>query len=241
MDFAPRVPWPPDFPDVFVHTTVKLRDGHPDYAAAKSGRADAALRLAADIMDGAVIRELGAFCSEDARLLPVSAKESTGFNGIPDAMAAILSRTLGIPADRDQVVQTNVVSHTRADGWHRLSSPATFDGAVQPDCAYILVDDHVGLGGTLANLRGYVETRGGRVVAATTLTKSRDSDRLALRRETHDALHARFGGDLDDFWREIFGHGLDCLTEPEAGYLLRSDGLDRIRDRLAPGEEAGSA
>lgn len=36
---------------------------------------------------------------------------------------------------------------------------------------YVLVDDHVGLSWTLANLRGYIETRGGRVIAMTTLTE----------------------------------------------------------------------
>ena len=31
----------------------------------------------------------------------------------------------------------------------------------------------------------------------------------------------------------VLGFGLDVLTEAEAGYLLRSASVDRIRDRLA--------
>jgi hypothetical protein len=33
-----------------------------------------------------------------------------------------------------------------------------------------LVDNHVGMGGTLANLRGHVEANGGAIVLMTTLT-----------------------------------------------------------------------
>jgi len=52
-----------------------------------------------------------------------------------------------------------------------LVASAIFDGEVQPGAAYVLVDDHIGLGGTLANLRGYGEVRGGSVIAITTLTE----------------------------------------------------------------------
>lgn len=77
-----------------------------------------------------------------------------------------------------EIVQTNKVGHTRARSSQRLVTPATFGGSVESDMNYVLVDDHVGLGGTLANLRGYVEARGGIVIAMTTLTESRDGRRI---------------------------------------------------------------
>ena len=58
-----------------------------------------------------------------------------------------------------------------------------FDGEVEHGAAYILVDDHVELGGTLANLRGNVEARGASFIAITTLTESRDAKRILLRPE----------------------------------------------------------
>lgn len=61
----------------------------------------------------------------------------------------------------------------------------------------MLVDDHVGLGGTLANLKGHIETHGGKVVAMTTLTESRDGRHIALRRETLDMLWERHGDRLE--------------------------------------------
>ena len=56
--------------------------------------------------------------------------------------------------------------HTGADGFSRLARPAEFVGVVQAGCEYVLVDDFVGMGGTRANLKGYIESKGGRVLAA---------------------------------------------------------------------------
>ena len=52
------MPWPAGFPDVVVHTTVAVRDAHPAYGAAKSGDAEAALRLASDLLNREAIERL---------------------------------------------------------------------------------------------------------------------------------------------------------------------------------------
>jgi hypothetical protein len=52
-----------------------------------------------------------------------------------------------------------VVAHTGADGFARMARPAEFAGTIQKGCEYVLVDDFVGMGGTLANMRGYIPTR----------------------------------------------------------------------------------
>ena len=229
-----RLPWPADFPDVVVHTTVALRDGHPDYGSAKAGDPDAALTLAIDLLDGSAINNLrGTIGGRRALLLPVIADETTGFNAIPDAMAQVLGRDLDLPVIAGEIVQTNKVGHTRAPAFQRLVTPAMFDGEVQPGAAYVLVDDHVGLGGTLANLRGYVDARGGSVIAITTLTESRDAKRISLRPETRDMLWERHGEELDQLWQAQFKHGIDCLTEVEALQLCRQQSVAAIEGFLA--------
>ena len=229
-----RLPWPPDFPHVVVHTTVALRDGHPGYASAKAGDPGAALTLAIDLLHGAAIETLrSAIAGRPALLLPVIADETTGFNAIPDAMAQVLGRALDLPVIAGEIVQTNKVGHTRAPAFQRLVTPAMFDGQVQPGAAYVLVDDHVGLGGTLANLRGYVEARGGSVIGITTLTESRDAKRISLRPETRDVLWERHGEELDQLWQAQFGHGIDCLTEVEALQLCRQQSVAGIEGFLA--------
>jgi adenine/guanine phosphoribosyltransferase-like PRPP-binding protein len=229
-----RVPWPADFPHVIIHTDVKTRDTHPDYPAAKAGDADAALALAVDLISDDAVQALRDMLDDrHALLLPVVAEEATGFNAIPDAMAQVLAAKLNLPAVAGEIVQVNKVGHTRAPSFQRLVTPAAFDGRVEAGCDYVLVDDHVGLGGTLANLRGHVETHGASVIAMTTLTESRDANRISLRSETLAMLRARHGKPLDQLWESQFGYGIDCLTEVEAQNLCRQPSVAAIEDFLA--------
>jgi hypothetical protein len=228
-----RAPWPPDFPEVIVHTTAAIRDAHPDYATAKAGARGAAVRIARDLMAPAGVETIRAvLAGRQPILLPVRAIEAHGVNLIPDAMAHELARLLGLTVTTE-ILQTNTVGHTRASGYHRLVFQPTFAGDVERGRSYLAIDDHVGLGGTLANLRGHVEAEGGRVIAATTMSASRRSEILALRPETHQSLREKHGDPLEQLWQEQFGFGLDRLTEAEAGYLLRSASVDTIRAGMA--------
>lgn len=231
--------WLPGFPEVIVHTTVALRDAHPDYGAAKAGAREAAVRLACALLsDSAVARIQDSLGDLRPIAVPVRAIETTGINLIPDAMAHELGRRLGLPVT-SEIVQTNTVGHTRASGYHRLAFQPEFAGEVLPARSYVLVDDHVGLGGTLANLRGHIEREGGSVILATTLSASRQSEILALRPKTLHDLRGKHGEPLERYWRESFGFGLDALTEAEAGYLLRTASIDAIRDRMAEARGSG--
>lgn len=46
------------------------------------------------------------------------------------------------------------MAHTGANGFGRLARQPFFEGVVTAGQDYVLVDDFVGMGGTLANLRG---------------------------------------------------------------------------------------
>lgn len=233
-----RFPWPPGFPDVVVHRRLAERDNHPAFAAAKSGDAVAATRLAQDLLTREGIDRLGAeILGRDALFVPVTALETTGFNAIPDAMAGIIGVVLGLRVQSGVIVQSNRVGHTRANGWHRLVTPAEFEGPVGIGRNHVLVDDHVGFGGTLANLRGHIESLRGAVVAMTTLTETREARRIAVRAETLNVLRENHGQALETLWRDTFGHGLDCLTDVEAAYLARQPSVDAIRDRMAEAAE----
>ena len=92
LRLPPRTPWQAGFPDVEIHTTVLLRDGHPDYAAAKAGDPMAALSLATDLLSGPTAERIGLELRDEMFvLLPITALETTGFNAIPDAMAQVLA------------------------------------------------------------------------------------------------------------------------------------------------------
>jgi hypothetical protein len=91
-----------------------------------------------------------------------------------------------------------------------------------------------------ASLRAHIESHGGRVLLTTTLSASRGSEVLALRRETLQDLRRKHGDALERDWEEEFGYGLDALTEAEAGYLFRQPSLDAIRARLARARGRGA-
>ena len=236
MKQPPRVAWRQDFPDAVLLAPESQTRRHPEYAAAKSGDAAAARRLVDAIVEDsglAAVRTLldGA---TDGRPMLVSAHayERDGFNAIPIALTQLISERLGTPFDTN-VVQTNIVGHTGADGYGRLARQAAFDGVVERSRQYVMVDDFIGQGGTLANLRGWVEKKGGTVVGAVGLTGKPYSAKLKVTKEQLHGLRQRHGRNFEKWWREHFGHPFDCLTQSEARYLARSPDADTIRNRLA--------
>jgi hypothetical protein len=137
---------------------------------------------------------------------------------------------LGLPT-ANGVLQINLVTHTGADGYHRLARPALFDGEVNAG-EYLLVDDFIGQGGTLANLKGFLESRGGKVIGATTLTGKAYSARLRLEPETLRTLREKHGNELEEWWLATFGYGFEGLTESEARYLSRAEDAHAISTRI---------
>ena len=160
----PRTKWG-EFPDVLIHANESAVKQHLHYWAAKTGDAVAADDLVRDTINSDKIDALLSLLSgHQPILVSAHAYEQNGVNAIPEVFADELSVRLGWNVDGG-VVQVNVVSHTGADGFSRLARQAEFDGAIQSGAEYVLVDDFIGMGGTLANLRGYIETNGGKVLA----------------------------------------------------------------------------
>lgn len=228
-----------DFPDVLIHSEESVVKRHPDYPAAKAGDIDAARRLVeATLNEQVVLAAVRELASSNASIASVHAHEAEGINRIPAVLAEVLAERLGLQAE-ESVVQINRSGHTGADGYHRLAHPALFDGEVERGRNYFLVDDFVGQGGTIANLKGFIETRGGRVILASTLTGKPYSAKLALEPATLKALRAKHGDRLESWWKEAFGYGFEFLTESEARYLERADEAQLIRDRLIAARQAG--
>jgi hypothetical protein len=236
----PRTPWQSGFPSVVIHAPESGVKNHLDYWAAKRGDADAALRLVQATMSVDAVDALRSLIeSRRPTLVSAHALEREGVNAIPEALADELARLLDLPVD-SSVVQTNVVSHTGADGFSRLARQAAFTGEIFAGTDYVMVDDFVGQGGTLANLKGIIEAAGGSVIAATALTGKSHSAALAPTAEQIALLRAKHGKELEIWWNERFGHGFDCLTQSEARYLERTQDAHIIRNRIAEAEQTGN-
>jgi hypoxanthine-guanine phosphoribosyltransferase len=228
-----------DFPNVRICANEPVATRHPLYAEAKIGDPKAADALVEDVLSAVSSGVLGGVLGAGRpRLLAVHAVEAAGMNAIPRVFARRLAQRFDLQLETG-IVQINRVTHTKADGYHRLALPAVFDGVVKT-ADYVLVDDFVGQGGTFANLRGHVEMQGGRVTGAISLAGKNRSAQLRPNRSTLQKLREKHGNQLEEWWVSTFGYGLDRLTESEAGYLFRSDSFVTITTRLAAARRTGN-
>ena len=230
MQQATRFPWS-HFPAVFIHAPESFVKTHHAYAAAKSGDIFAAMELVGDAVSIKTLEQLWKRFDDHAPVLvSVHAEEGSGENAIPDAMASVISAFLKWPQER-RITQANKVSHTGASGYQRLQRQVIFKGEVVIGLNYLLVDDFIGQGGTLANLRGHILAQQGCVIGVTVLTGKDYSAELAVASTSLSELRRKHGH-IEYWWRQRFGFGFDCLTASEARYLSRTATAERIIEGL---------
>jgi hypothetical protein len=232
-----RCPWEAGFPAVLVHAPRSEVSTHPWYAAARSGDVDAAALLVADMLSGPVTDQLAELGAGRAPLLAcVHGQKTEGLNVLPAVLAQGLELLLGWEVD-GELVQANIVDHVGDLGFNHLACQAAFDGRVEAGRAYVLVDDFIGQGGTIANLRGHILRGGGAVLGATVLTGNASSARLVPEPAALLELKDKHGT-IESWWKRYFGFGFDCLTASEVGFLASNSDSEYIQARI---EAAGCA
>lgn len=139
-----------------------------------------------------------------------------GRNRIPAAYADEFTK-YGLKLS--DVVQVNKPAHTGADMRGRLIRRARFDGEVVAGAEYILIDDTYTMGGTLRDLKDYIESKGGKVVEVTALAASRWGTQLRPTEEQIRKLKEK--GIEDEQLREIgIADDIAGLTRAEAQEIL---------------------
>lgn len=229
------------FPDaVVLHSPGDVLN-HPDYRAAKEGNLSAAMRLINDVVTASDLVKVRAIVGDgDTLVVAVHAEEAQGRNKIPLAYAARIADEFGKRLDV-KIVQVKQVNRSGSDGIHRLATRVNFSGAIYPNDQYLLVDDTLTQGGTIADLKGFIESNGGKVLGATVLMGKQYSAKLRPSAETIQGVRSRYGRDFESWWKREFGYGLDKLTESEARYLLkiRGEDADSLRNRLLEARQRG--
>jgi hypothetical protein len=235
-----RYPWG-DFPDVLRNGDLGTLKREPEYLAAKAGDEEAAFNLAdrlicPDFVEA--VRKLGAQHAHPV-LLPVLAEESFGNNRIPLAFAENLSEQLGWDTET-LVFQVTRSYRTGSGADHRLVIQPEFDGAINRDAGYILVDDTLTMGGTLASLRGYIQSHEGTVLGAAVGVAHEGALHLPIRGSMLQSIFSKHGQQATQaFAKEQWGYGIECLTQAEAGHIRKAISLDTLRDRFAQARDAG--
>jgi hypoxanthine-guanine phosphoribosyltransferase len=244
MTFKPIAPyrqaWEKNFPPVVLQAAIGCAKKHSSYEQAKAGDIESALLLASDLVNEDTIQKIAHLIGDKKPLLiPVHAEEAISINRIPLAYAIVMATKLNLNVELN-IVQAAKVSRTGTDGFSRLAFPPPFSGipSINADCAIIL-DDTLTQGGTLANLKGYIEQFGIQTIAATTLTGKNYSSVLAISPDTLTTLREKYH-ELEHWWREFFGYGFDCLTESEARYILNSKkDANTLRNRIIAERQKG--
>lgn len=235
FDLVARSAWD-SFPNVLIAQSHASITGHPDYAAAKQGDAAAALSVVQSVVTPEFARVLiDQLKPENCDyLVAVHAEEAAGRNKLPEAFAAVVEAITKVPEEA-RIVQAVKAHRTGADGFDRLIKRVVFDGHVERGKRYAILDDVITQGGTLADLKGYIEARGGVVIQALTLTGKPNSAIMSITKPTLGLLRKAAGKPLEEWWHEQFGFDFSRLTESEARYLTKQinrDGIDAVRDRI---------
>lgn len=225
---VPRSAWPEGFPDV-VQQGVSDIKRLPGYEAAKAGDADAAMTLVRGLLRPERVDALRRLVGADPAIIVPLRSQEAGRNALAAAYAKHLAQELGIGV-APGIVRVDTARRSGMGAIGRLLTRARFDGDVVAGARYIIADDVVTQGGTAADLRGYIESRGGTVIAVTALQAPGANARLALPAGDLAALRASHGA-AEARWKELYGYGFDALTASEARYVRSYRDADAFRDR----------
>ncbi|MEA3253607.1 MAG: strawberry notch family protein [Chloroflexota bacterium] len=164
----------------------------------------------------------------DVVYVPVMAVEREGKNCIPAALAEWCAEK-GDASVANDIIQANIVEHTGAGAMSRMLKRAVFKGAVVSGKEYVLVDDAITMGGTMAEQANYIQNQGGKVAGVMCLTNVSRGNTLTADSKTIASLRRKF---KDEIEKEL-GIKPEALTGPEAKYLDKFKDVDSLRARIA--------
>jgi hypothetical protein len=231
-----RVTWPAGFPKVLVNApweseSFNLPD-HPGYWPAKRKRdAKAAVSLCEDLVTEENLEILYdlTYGLEPIVAAPALTLHETQ-NALARAFAGWLSAKMNWQLDRNLYQAKTINRDFNTNGWFRIVNEPDFYGQVEAGRPYILADDVCAMGGTLASLRGYIETNGGKVLGMTVLASGSGKNvQISLVGDTFARLTTAWAGKLVAAYPTEIGHELESITEPEGQFLLRCPSYDRFR------------
>ena len=161
-----------------------------------------------------------------------TAREAKGDNAIPDILVAALASAGGARADTE-ITQISRAYHTGADPMERLLSRPEFSGPVTRGAVYVLADDVLTLGGTLAEMSDHIHKGGGTIGGVVLLVNASRTGNVFPQKRFIKELDRRFGHEI----RSLFGIDPQALTGDEAQYLIGFRTVDELRNRAATAKE----
>lgn len=221
-----------NFPEVITNGKMGELKNEPEYEKAKAGDFISAGILINRLIRLETVEKIAEIIGDkNPIVVAVVAEEQRGANAIPYAIAQVIARELGLTVDTE-IRQINKVSRTGKGINHRFAFQPLFGGNVQKGRDYFIVDDTLSVGGTIANLRGYIENNGANVIGAMVMTAYENALKLPISSKMLENIERKHGQSMNDFWLEEFGYGIDKLTIGEAGHLRAAENVEQIRARI---------
>lgn len=234
-----RTRWENGFPPVLIHGPWQGVGGladHVSYWPAKKRRdIDAAARVCAEYTKEEILDRIYVTCEAPEERPPLVVAPAMNIlesqNVLAIGYAHFLAHEMGWEVARYLYQGVSVKRDFVTDGWFRLVHQAEFYGDVQPGRRYVIADDVCTMGGTLASLKGFIERKGGVVICMSTLAGATGlAMEIAISDQTIYGLQTRESGEFAAAVEEELGYGIECLTEPEGGFLLRCASPERFRE-----------
>jgi hypothetical protein len=186
----------------------------------------------------------------DAPVLVVPVRTQDKNNCLPAAFAEYMAKDIDaygadgdfIRVDKNIVQSNEVPQNQNKNVWHDMAFRPKFEGAVEKDGRYILVDPVCTTGSTFNELRRHIEKGGGEVVATMALSLGGHGDELTMRPEMKQALTDKFGKEnLGGFMQRngLYGGDLDYMTQAEAKALKKLPSLEKADELIAEARARG--
>lgn len=212
-----------------VGDDTRTLTGHPDYRAAKGGDLAAGERLVLGLIPQERLQQLASQFA-GARFVPVWKGKETS-NAGPLMLATELA-VRGGGAVEKEIVQRTMPPRTGKGLWERMINRPVFDGEVVAGGRYVLVDDVVTLGGTLAELAEHIRRGGGIVDGVVAMVDHTEG--FGLTANAADLARIEQKG-LGDVIRAETGIEPSALTGVEANRIASVKSRDALRRFLAKG------
>lgn len=236
-----RAPWPNGFPPVMIHGPWQgdgfagLADDTEYFPAKKKRDINAAARVCARFIREDVCEQIFDTCVDNSERPPLVIAPAMNIlesqNVLAIGYAQRLACEMGWEVAKHVFQGVSVKRDFVTDNWFRIAHQPEFYGDVEHGRRYVIADDVCTMGGTIASLRGFIESKGGNVICATTLAgRAGGIMEIAISSQTLYGLQTRDDGRFAEVVMQELGYGLECLTEPEGRFLLRCASPERFRE-----------
>ncbi|MER8831522.1 hypothetical protein [Mesorhizobium sp. M0909] len=243
-----RVPWTKDFPDAFVNAPwasgdkrVATLSSHALYQSAKGERnLEAAIAIVDDLYSRECVLSLVDYVEGlggRPKIVSPSCQPGDSNNALAIGYAEWLSHEFDWDVETE-IFQQKTISRDKSPTWRRIANRCEFYGQIDKGASYVIVDDVITTGGTLADLRSFIHRKGGTVIAVSAIA-SREGrpQKIRLGDDIRADLERFYGNDLGRFCHDHLGFSHECFTDGEAyavrgcsGYVDLGKKILRARD-----------